>query len=69
VGIRKILPQTPKLTDTNNIISILQIDALITFTEKDLRSRQQGLAWQMETIAVVGGFHPKIIFPYRRLIC
>ncbi|MEY5019493.1 MAG: hypothetical protein RLZ22_581, partial [Verrucomicrobiota bacterium] len=37
-GIRKILPQTPKLTDTNNIISILQIDALITFTEKDLRS-------------------------------
>jgi hypothetical protein len=36
VGIRKILPQTTKLTDTKNI---LQIDALITFTEKDLRSQ------------------------------
>jgi hypothetical protein len=34
--IRKILPQTRKLTDTKNIP---QIVALITFTEKDLRGQ------------------------------
>jgi len=33
VEILKILPQTTKLTDTKNI---LQVDALITFTEKDI---------------------------------
>lgn len=49
MGIRKILPQTRKLTDTKNIP---QIDALITFTEKDLRSpaelEQQSLMTLLE---------------------
>ena len=42
LGIRKILPQTRKLTDTKNIP---QIDALITFTEKDLRSLLRVTRW------------------------
>jgi len=47
LGIRKILPQTRKLTDTKNIP---QIDALITFTEKDLRSLQHNFGLEINGI-------------------